>query len=203
MQALVDAGYGRPVGETEKALQHALGATAKQTGKPDDLTRAHTDRIGARLNVLDEHVARKRTRCVLLSRCMAGHGLDEIGGAEFAAPRERNRASVAQYGASVGELNNLLQAVGHIDNGRSLTSQLAEHCKKPTYFAIFQCRRWFVENEHTAIATESLGKGNNLLLCKAEAAYGEIGIWRKVKECKLRTCILAHPRVINDQYCAK
>jgi hypothetical protein len=134
---------------------------------------------------------------------MAGHGLDEIGGTEFSAPRERNRASIAQNGASVGELNNLLQAVGHIDNSRSLTSQLGEHCKKPAYFAIFQRRRWFVENEHTAIAAQSLGKGNNLLLCKAEPAYGEIGIWRKVKECKLRACILAHPRAINDRYCAK
>jgi len=89
-----------------------------------------------------------------------------------------------------------------LKDGTTLAARiwLPEDAEQATDLAILQCRSRFIEDEQAAPSAQGLGEGDDLLLGKAELAYGRIRIRREVEGRKLDQRIVPHPRAINEKW---
>ena len=106
-------------------------------------------------------------------------------------------APVAQNGAAVGDRDDLIEAMGDIDDGGAPPLHAREHREQSLDLALFQRRRRLVQDEDAAFPAQRLGDRHELALREAERSDGpvRVGIEVELREHIMR--LPAHLRAID------
>jgi hypothetical protein len=170
---------------TVQRLEHLTAAGTHQPGEPDDLAGPYgqVDVVQcrpARLRPQAEalHAQAYVAAAVLgrlareqLAERTAHHHLDQLG-----TRRLRHRAppdvrAVAQHGHRVGDLRQLLQPVGDVDDRHAAAREIADHLEQPPHLGVGQRGRRLVHHEDPDVAAERLGHLDELLLGDAAVPH--------------------------------
>ena len=79
-------------------------------------------------------------------------------------------AAIAQDDDAIGELQDLIQPVRHVENRDALRAEAFKMGKQAFNFRLGQARGWFIENEKLCVPIQRPGDGDLLLLCGGEIA---------------------------------
>ncbi len=192
------ADFARVAGDAEQPAQHAARAAAQKPGKPGHLVRMKPDRIRAFGCVFEQHRAGGGFLRIDRRRRASGHGRDQAGDVEVAAPARGRHAAVAQHRAAVGESDHLVEPVRDIDDGGALAFHPRQHREQAVDLARFERRGRLVENKHAALTPERPRDGDKLPFGKTQPVHADVGRRGKIEQRKLLARLFAHFRAVDN-----
>ena len=142
-------------------------------GQPDDLAgaglEAHVDQAGADGQAADDErrpavvdTAGSLGEEVLLLR--ADHRLDHFGNRQRGGVAGQDLPAVAHHRHSIGDLEDLLEAMRHVQHRDSLACQLAQDGEQSLCLAVIERRVRLVENQHLGVLQQHPGELDQLSL---------------------------------------
>ena len=111
----------------------------------------------------------------------AGHVAGELGGGERAARKLRHYLAIAHHGAPVGDGDDLVEAMGDVEDRDAGLLQAFDHREEARHLALLQRSRRLVENEHARIARERPRDGDRLALGEGQLIHPLIEIERQIE----------------------
>ena len=163
--------------------EHVAGAAAELARQPDDL--ALVDLEAHRFDqVLGEEVLDVEDqgsgsggplREQAFQRAPEHHG-DELVEGEGAGRGRVARPAVAEHRHPIGEIEHLVEAMGHVDDGAVLLAQRADHCLDSLYLPVCEGRGRLVEYHHPGVAGQQAGHFDQLPLSHREVFDRGAGI---------------------------
>jgi hypothetical protein len=160
-----------PAHDAEEGQQQLLLALAVEPADADDLAPADRQRNVVQAlapgQVLDLQAGRGRFGRRRLGRKDLGvgppdHELDDLVVALGAFRERLHVPAVAKHRADVGELFDLVHAMGDVENGQVLVAQLAEDLVDLVHVRRGQRRGGLVQDQQLGIAAERLGDLDHL-----------------------------------------
>jgi hypothetical protein len=197
MQHAIVAHVDRPATDAEYPPQHATSAAANEAGEAYHFVRTQTNGVRAIDRVFEQHGAGRQRFYIGRHHRAAGHGLDQIGDFEGAAPAYSRSPPIAQHGAAVADRDHLVETVRNVDDRRALAPHAREHGEQSLYLARLKRGGRFIENQDTTAPVQHLSDGNKLTLGKTQAVDPNVGIGRKIELGKLLLGLFAHARAID------
>ena len=129
--------------------------------------------MGREYDVAQLLVARRKE----LGEGSPDHQFDELAGTVDLARRQAGDvAAAAQHGHPVGDIEDLVQAVRHEQDGASLVAQLAHDAKKGLRLVVGERRRRLVHDDDRGAPQKGAGDLDDLFLGRGQAAGRLTGI---------------------------
>src|SRR5215210_53653 len=170
-----------------------------QPGEANDLPPAQREIHTLELTVTGEapDLEGSLTRTALaageeLVKWPAYHKTYELFGVEFRGLRSPDVVAVPEHGDAVGDLENLLQPVGDVDDADVLRRQVPDNAEQLPGLPLGQGGGRLVHNHGPRLTHEGPRDGHDLLLRRREPLYGRGGIQVDTKGRKPLARLLPH-----------
>ena len=180
-------------------------ALALQAAQAHDFARAHAEAYvaqpagNAQVFHAEQRIAKGDIAALgvdILQHAAHHHGDDLVLG-NFPGGARANNLSVLEHGDAVGQLENLVQTVGDIDDSHALPAQAAHDIKQARYLAVVQGGGGLVQDKDAGLGQQRAGDFHTLLFGQVQAAHLRVGVELIAQALVYAQNFLAHGRAVQ------